>query len=108
MMINLANSQVHQMGMTHVLKELRVLKSRLMLRKLVDLQAMHGNENPVEKLNAWAHMIHMGKHNSWDSQICLIIEVLGRLISKKTSFCLKWMQVCVQERELACVLSVST
>ena len=27
-----------------------------------DLQQRHGSEYSVEKLNAWAHMIHMGKH----------------------------------------------
>ena len=29
-----------------------------------DLQQRHGSEYSVEKLDAWAHMIHMGKHES--------------------------------------------
>ena len=31
---------------------------------VTDLKAKHGSAYPVEKLNAWAHMIHMGKHSS--------------------------------------------
>ena len=30
------------------------------------LKDMHGDTYPVEKLNAWAHLINIGKHDSYD------------------------------------------
>ena len=32
-----------------------------------DLKAKHGTQYSVEKLNAWAHLIHIGKHESHDT-----------------------------------------
>ena len=33
---------------------------------VTELKSMHGNAYTIEKLNNWAHMIHMGKHSSCD------------------------------------------